>query len=47
MPTQRALLSEQLVIAAKHLGKSVLILDIDDHHRNRTLEIFLGDDNVV
>ena len=36
-----------VAIAVRHLGKSILILDIDGHHGNGTQEIFLDDDSVV
>ena len=36
-----------IAIAVKYLGKSVLILDIDGHHGNGTEEIFFGDKRVI
>ncbi len=36
-----------VAIAVKALGKSVLILDVDGHHGNGTQEIFQGDEKVV
>jgi acetoin utilization deacetylase AcuC-like enzyme len=36
-----------VAIAVKSLGKTVLILDVDGHHGNGTQEIFQGDAKVV
>jgi acetoin utilization deacetylase AcuC-like enzyme len=47
VPTRGFCYVNNMAVAVKALGKSVLILDVDGHHGNGTQEIFLGDPKVV